>query len=87
MKTMGIFEIKTKLSQVCDDVASTGESVLITKRGKPFVRIDPLGPSSSKGSSVWEAREQYLLEQDVTEELQLPERKIEEPFNPLYEEQ
>ncbi len=42
MKDVGIFEARTKLSELCDAVHRTGESVLITKRGKPYVRIVPL---------------------------------------------
>ena len=45
MKTVGIFEAKTKLSQLCEEVAETHEPVLVTRRGTPFVRIDPLEDS------------------------------------------
>jgi prevent-host-death family protein len=57
VKALGIFEIKTKLSQVCEDVARTDEAVLVTKRGKPFVRIVPLTSRDIGGSEVWETRE------------------------------
>lgn len=54
-----MFEAKTKLSEICDEVHRTGESVLVTRRGKPYVRIVPLENSDGAGSSVWEARERY----------------------------
>jgi prevent-host-death family protein len=39
---IGLFEAKTKLSQLCANVAETGESVTITRRGKPIVVVNPL---------------------------------------------
>ena len=57
MKTLGIFEAKTKLSEVCKEVAETHEPVIVTKRGKPLVRI---GPIEERYPSVKERREQAL---------------------------
>ena len=42
MKTFGIFEAKTKLSDICDEVARTGLPVLVTRRGMALVRIEPV---------------------------------------------
>ena len=38
---VGILEAKTRLSELVDQVASGGEAVLITKRGKPVARLLP----------------------------------------------
>jgi prevent-host-death family protein len=83
MKALGIFEIKTKLSQICDEVVRTGESVLVTKRGKPYVRINPLYETEErfKDSQVWEAREEYLKHHKIDKDLPLPERKIDNVEN------
>jgi prevent-host-death family protein len=59
MKDVGIFEAKTKLSELCEVVHRTGESILVTRRGKPFVRSVPLEEPSDTGSAVWEARERF----------------------------
>lgn len=83
MKRLGIFEIKTKLSQVCEEVAQTGESVLVTRRGKPLVRIDPLEKSEEAVSSVWEARERFEAAYGVTENLPEVERRREPAENPF----
>lgn len=85
MKTLGIFEIKTHLSQVCDDVAASGESVLVTRRGKPFVRIDPLDSPCDGISEVWEARERYLSGQTLEEELPDVKRSGERISTPFTE--
>jgi prevent-host-death family protein len=86
MKTLGIFEIKTKLSQICDEVARTGESVLVTKRGKPLVRIDPLPGTTPGGSEVWEKRRAYEASSEIPDDFSLPERKADQFYNPFDEE-
>lgn len=85
MKTLGIFEIKTKLSRICDDVARTGESVLVTKRGKPLVRIDPLPEATSGGSEVWEKRREYEAASEITDDFSLPEREADQLYDPFAE--
>jgi|WetSurMetagenome_2_1015567.scaffolds.fasta_scaffold604467_2 prevent-host-death family protein len=42
MKTIGLFEAKTKLSQICEEVAKTHVPVTITRRGKALVCIEPV---------------------------------------------
>ena len=42
MKHIGLFEAKTKLSEICDRVVTSGEPVTVTRRGKPLVRIEPV---------------------------------------------
>lgn len=89
MKTLGIFEIKTRLSQICDEVVRTGEAVLITKRGKPYVKINPLyEPNKAPGGSmVWEARDEYIKNHKIDRDLPLPKRKEEKLENPFFEEE
>ncbi|NBB90014.1 MAG: type II toxin-antitoxin system prevent-host-death family antitoxin [Spirochaetes bacterium] len=83
MKTLGIFEIKTRLSRICEEVAQTGESVLVTRRGRPLVRIDPLSHETAGHSPVWEARQrheaEYGIHQDVPDVRSLTEG-IYDPF-------
>jgi len=64
MKTAGIFEAKTKFSQLCDEVARTGESVMVTRRGKPLVRIDPI---DDKPMTIREKRALYMAEHGGSE--------------------
>ena len=42
MKTIGLFEAKTKLSQICEEVAKTHVPVTITRRGRALVCIEPV---------------------------------------------
>ena len=64
MKMVGVFEAKTRLSEICEAVASSGEPVTVTRRGKPLVRIDPLeeGPAT-----IRERREAYMTEHGAGE--------------------
>jgi prevent-host-death family protein len=41
MRTMAAGEFKAKCLAVMDEVNSTGEPVLVTKRGKPVARVFP----------------------------------------------
>ncbi|MDA0322491.1 MAG: type II toxin-antitoxin system prevent-host-death family antitoxin [Verrucomicrobia bacterium] len=56
VKTIGIFEVKTRLSEICEAVAETQEPVTVTRRGKPLVRIDPI---ETDVMSVRERRARY----------------------------
>jgi prevent-host-death family protein len=74
MKTMGLFDAKNKLSEVCELVASTREPVTVTRRGRAIVQIIPV--ESPAGSSIWgtvkESRAKYGA---LTDEFELPARK------------
>ncbi len=78
MRTVGLFEAKTKLSEICRKVADTGEPVLVTRRGAPLVRIEPVSRDSREGhSAIWETREASETEYGpLTEELPFRERSI-----------
>ena len=65
MKTVGIFEAKTKLSELCEEVAATSEPVTVTRRGKPLVRITPL---IENPMSIKERRTVYMAEHAQDEE-------------------
>lgn len=56
-KTLGLFEAKTKLSELCEQVARTREGVTITRRGKPLVRILPV---DDQPPSILERRRAYM---------------------------
>jgi prevent-host-death family protein len=47
MRTVGIFEAKTHLSALVEDVAR-GETVVVTKNGIPVARIVPVERSSPR---------------------------------------
>ncbi|TVR32317.1 MAG: type II toxin-antitoxin system Phd/YefM family antitoxin [Spirochaetaceae bacterium] len=83
MKDVGMFEAKTKLSELCDEVHRTGETVLVTRRGKPFVCIVPYREIESAGSPVWEARERYESEYGLDDLPEFP--TVHRDPEPLYD--
>jgi prevent-host-death family protein len=64
VKLVGIFEAKTHLSEICEEVASTHEPVTVTKRGKPLVRIYSVDPNPM---TIRERREVYMATHGVGE--------------------
>ena len=81
MRLIGLFEAKTRLSEICDEVSRSGDSVVITRRGKPLVRIDPVEDDKF---SVWEDRAEYIARKGrMKHEFDLPSRGPELPASPL----
>jgi prevent-host-death family protein len=61
-KTMPISKAKAQLLAVADRVASTGEPVIVTRRGKPLVRLVPIEPPPSlEGSVTFLVSEEELI--------------------------
>jgi prevent-host-death family protein len=57
VKSIGIFEAKTKLSELCDEVARTHVPIMITRRGEALVSIEPL---TQQKLTIKERRAAYL---------------------------
>ena len=72
MRQFGLFEAKTKLSEICEGVARAREPVLITKRGKAWVRIVPIEERIAE-PSVWQLRS--MMESRDFEDFDLPPRQ------------
>ena len=78
MKALGIYEAKTKLSEICERVAHTGEPVVVTRRGVPLVQIHPVAPHDGPGSTIWRARDRFVDEHgDLEADLETPPRTVE----------
>ena len=48
MKRIGLFEAKTNLSKIVEEVKRTGKSVTLTRRGEPYVDLVPHQPTKSQ---------------------------------------
>jgi prevent-host-death family protein len=86
MNTIGIFEAKTKLSQICEQVHNTNEPVLITKRGVPLVRIEPIASHPQAPSEIWERRQEFIDLYGEFPEFELPVRIINREYQDLFDE-
>jgi prevent-host-death family protein len=60
MRTVAAARFKAHCLRLLDEVAETGETIVVTKRGRPVARIEPVEePPSLKGSVV------YLVDDDA----------------------
>jgi prevent-host-death family protein len=67
MRTVNIHQAKTHLSRLVDQ-ASKGESFIITKAGKPLVKVTPLdAPSAAQGKRVGFLAGQIEVPEDFDE--------------------
>lgn len=41
MRALGVLEVKTNLSALLDDVETHGETIVITRHGRPVARLTP----------------------------------------------
>jgi len=84
MKSVGIFEMKTKVSEICDEVARTGQSVIVTRRGgEPLVRVTTADLYAARSSAVWEARESHPGIGGLDADFEEPEQTIDSVDNPF----
>lgn len=59
MRTIPAGQFKARCLKLLDEVAETGETIVVTKRGKPVARLEAIEePPSLKGSVI------YLVEND-----------------------
>lgn len=59
MKTIGIFDAKTHLPGICDEVIATGEPVTISRRGKPLVVLSPAPPAETAREDILSATKRW----------------------------
>jgi prevent-host-death family protein len=61
-KTLTATRFKAQCLALLDEVAETGESLLITKRGRPVARVDPVVPPASlRGSVTFASSDEELI--------------------------
>jgi prevent-host-death family protein len=73
MRELGVFEAKTKFSELCRQVARSRKPVTVTLHGQPMVRIVPVEVKPEK--SVWESRAEFDEQHGKqTEDFELPKR-------------
>lgn len=76
MNAIGLFEAKTKFSEICERVAAKGVAVVVTRRGKPLVSIEPIVVRKGRPASVWDRRADFEKKHGrFTENFTLPSRE------------
>lgn len=51
-RTISASRFKAQCLALLDEVAETGEAIVVTKRGKPVARLEPVQPPPSLAGSV-----------------------------------
>lgn len=78
MRTIPAGEFKARCLAIMDEVQARGETVVVTKRGKPVVRIAPLDAvagTEASGSSIFGfMRGKAIIEGDIVGPI-LPEEE------------
>jgi prevent-host-death family protein len=86
MNAIGLFEAKTKFSEICERVAAKGVAVVVTRRGKPLVTIEPIPATKGRPVSVWDRRADLERKHGrFTADFTLPPREKQNWRNPLGE--
>ena len=83
METYALYDAKNRLSELCNQVTETGEPCVISRRGRPIVKLVPIeDPQSSQ--SVWDTLEESQAKYGLlSEDFELPERGIQARPDPL----
>lgn len=85
MDTVALYDAKNRLSELCNKVAETGEPCIISRRGKPIVKLVPVEDSAGS-ESVWDTVEESQAKYGPLEDdFELPERSTEMRPSPLEE--
>ena len=62
MRTIPTGRFKAQCLRLLDEVAETGETIVVTKRGKPVAKVEPVEePPSLKGSVVYLVSDEELI--------------------------
>jgi prevent-host-death family protein len=62
MRSIPAARFKAQCLKLLDEVAETGETIVVTKRGKPVAKLEPIEePPSLKGSVIYLVDDDELL--------------------------
>jgi prevent-host-death family protein len=62
MRSIPAARFKAQCLKLLDEVAETGETIVVTKRGKPVARVEPVeAPPSLKGSVTYLVSDEELI--------------------------
>lgn len=74
MDSVALYDAKNRLSELCNKVTETGEPCIISRRGRPIVKLVPV-EHSEEPVSVWATVEESQAKYGpLDEEFEMPER-------------
>jgi prevent-host-death family protein len=83
VESFALYDAKNRLSELCKKVAETGEPCVISRRGRPIVKLVPVDDEGTR-ASVWESVEEAQAKYGPLDaEIELPKRSSEVRPSPL----
>lgn len=83
MESVALYDAKNRLSELCNKVTETGEPCIISRRGRPIVKLVPVSEADG-ASSVWESVEEAQAKYgSLDQDIELPERSRDMRPSPL----
>ncbi|MFT5837088.1 MAG: prevent-host-death family protein [Candidatus Azotimanducaceae bacterium] len=74
MESIALYDAKNRLSELCNKVTETGEPCVISRRGKPIVKLVPIDDAEEHGS-VWSTVEEAQAKYGTLDaDFDLPDR-------------
>jgi prevent-host-death family protein len=62
MRSIPAARFKAQCLRLLDEVSETGETIVVTKRGKPVAKVEPIeAPPSLEGSVVYLVSDEELI--------------------------
>ena len=58
--TVGVAEFKARCLALLDDVGTRGDEIIVTKRGKPIAKIEPIRPEAGSSKGMFAGRMKIL---------------------------
>lgn len=84
MDSVALYDAKNRLSEICNQVTETGEPCIISRRGKPIVKLVPVDDPEDESNSVWATVEESQAKYGpLDQDFELPERSSEMRPSPL----
>jgi prevent-host-death family protein len=83
MDMVALYDAKNRLSEICNQVSKTGEPCVISRRGKPVVKLVPVEDDRAS-ASVWDTVEESRARYGaLDEDFILPQRSELQREDPL----
>ena len=77
MESFALYDAKNRLSELCNKVTETGEPCVISRRGRPIVKIVPID-DPERADSVWDTLEEAQAKYgQMDADFDLPDRSSE----------
>lgn len=74
MDSVALYDAKNRLSELCNKVTESGEPCIISRRGKPIVKLVPID-HGEEPRSVWSTVEEAQAKYGpLNEEFEMPDR-------------